>query len=179
MADNSSPYEMFLVGMADQRNASHPEKICKDPLPSSQVQRELCKIYLHQVDPIYKTLHQPSLRAFLLEGKPYLDDKPEDPAPTALARAVYYVATCSLSEEQCTELFDMSKDTMIAIHQKETDAALLRADFITSTDMTVLQAFALSLVCSSYTSFIVKSPAYTGYRSLLVLMIGPVESGPC
>lgn len=82
----------------------------------------------------------------MLDGEAYLDYRPGDPAPAALACAVCYVAVSSLGEQQCVNLFRMNKETMIAIHQKETETALLRADFITTSDLTVLQAFALSLV---------------------------------
>lgn len=158
---------MFIAGMANHDNAS------RSP---SQIQKQLCHIYLEQVDPIFKTLHQPSLRSFMLDDEAYLDYKPGDPAPAALACAVCYVATCSLSEQQCFELFRMNKETMVSIHQKETEAALLRADFITSNDLTVLQAFALSLVSSTSA---VGLAADAEHSSPPAPMIGAAESGLC
>lgn len=145
---NSTGFDMFLAGMADQENVSSPEYFVKEPFSPSQAQRQLLHVYLEHVDPVVKILHRPSLCAFLLHGQPYLDYEPGHPAPMALACSVYYLATCILSEKQCIELFRMSKETMVSINQKETDAALQRADFITSNDLTVLQAFVLSLVCS-------------------------------
>ena len=84
----------------------------------------------------------------MLDGGTYLDYEPGHPAPTALACAVCFIATCGLDERQCAELFGLSKGTMISAYEQETEAVLRRADFIISNDLTVLQAFVLSLVCS-------------------------------
>ena len=111
-----------------------------------QKQQHLCRIYLQYVDPIFKILHRPSVSAFLLEGKPYLDYDPGHPAPMALASAVCYAATSSLNEEDCLSSFEMSKEQMCALYQKQTEAKLHDADFITTNDLTVLQAYVLSLV---------------------------------
>lgn len=137
---------MFLAGMAGQGNVSPPERFENESFTPSQAQRQLCRVFLDRVDPVFKVNHRPTLCEFLLHGRPYLDYEPGHPAPAALACAVYYLAACCLSEQQCSEMFRMRKETMVSIHQKETDAALQRADFITSNDLTVLQAFVLSLV---------------------------------
>ena len=112
----------------------------------TQKQRNLCRIYLQYVDPIFKILHRPSISAFFLEGKPYLEYEPGHPAPMALASAVCYAATSSLNEEDCLSSFEMSKEQMCAFYQKQTEAKLHDADFITTNDLTVLQAYVLSLV---------------------------------
>ncbi|KAJ5081671.1 hypothetical protein NUU61_009935 [Penicillium alfredii] len=115
-------------------------------LPS--MRSKLCDIYLHNVDPLFKILHGPSLSAFLRDGRPYLDYEPEHQAPATLASAVYCAAVCTLSEEECLSLFAMEKRTVVADFQRETEAALARADFVTTNDVTVLQAYVLSLLAA-------------------------------
>ena len=111
-----------------------------------QTQKHLCRIYLQYVDPIFKILHLPSVNAFLLEGKSYLDYETGHPAPMALASAVCYAAASSLSEEDCLSSFEMSKEQMCDLYQKQTEEKLHDADFITTNDLTVLQAYVLFLV---------------------------------
>lgn len=106
----------------------------------------LCHTFLHQVDPVFKILHRPSLCSFLLEGRPYLHYDLGHPASEALKSAVYYAAACSTSDEQWPSNFVVSRKSAIAKYRRETDIGLSRADFINTDDLTVLQAFVLSLV---------------------------------
>lgn len=111
-----------------------------------QLQEFLCHIYLAQVDPVFKILHRPSLRALLLEEKPYLHYDLNHPAPAALKCAVFYAAACSISEVNWPTMMGSSRPAVLARYQSETEAALRRAEYITTNDLTVLQAFVLSLV---------------------------------
>ncbi|GES63577.1 C6 transcription factor [Aspergillus terreus] len=115
---------------------------------TGELEKELCRIFLEKVDPYFKILHKPSLSSFLLAGEPYLDYVPGHPAPTALAYAVYYAATCSLSDAECSRKFHTSKPVLIDRYQTETESALARLDFMTSNDLTILQAFVLFLLAS-------------------------------
>lgn len=81
-----------------------------------------------------------------MDGKPYLDYEPGHLAPTALAYSVYFAASCSLHDEESMRCFGIPKSSMVAKYQKEAEAALARADFITTNDLTVLQAYVLFLV---------------------------------
>ncbi|GFF52750.1 sugar transporter STL1 [Aspergillus udagawae] len=118
-------------------------------LPSEPVRRRrLVEIFLHQVDPILKILHRPSLCAYLLEGKPYLDYAPGDPVPAALASAVLYMASSTLAEGQCLALLGERKETVLTRYKDEAKAALARVDFLVTNHLTVLQALVLSLVAA-------------------------------
>lgn len=46
-------------------------------------------------------------------------------------------------------LFNIEKAAVVAEFQKETEEALARADFVTTNDLTVLQAYVLSLVSAN------------------------------
>lgn len=101
---------------------------------------------MQRVDLLCKILHRPSVKEFLVDGKPYLDYEPGHLAPIALAYSVYFAASCSLHDEESMRCFGIPKSSMIAKYQKEAEAALARADFITTNDLTVLQAYVLFLV---------------------------------
>ncbi|PYH89157.1 hypothetical protein BO71DRAFT_444765 [Aspergillus ellipticus CBS 707.79] len=127
-------------------NSGVGEPINREQPGTSHTHQQLCRIFLERVDPICKVLHRPSLKAFLVEGKPYLDYDLGHLAPTALAYTVYYAASCSLNDEECMRLFGVFKATMVARYQKEAESALARADFIITNDLTVLQAYVLFLL---------------------------------
>jgi hypothetical protein len=109
----------------------------------------LCDVFFHNVDPLFKVLHRPSLQAFLKDGKPYLDYEQDHKAPATLASAVYLCAVCTLDEAECQLMFNTNKKTVVAEFQKVTEVALARADFVTTNDLTVLQAYIISLVSTT------------------------------
>ena len=133
-----------LLAMANGGGTTNSE-----PPVTSSTHQQLCCLFMHRVDPICKILHRPSLKAFLVDGSPYLDYEPGHLAPTALAYSVYYAASCSLSDEESMHSFGIPKSTMVSRYQKDAEAALARADFITTNDLTVLQAYVLFLVRTS------------------------------
>ncbi|PLB49307.1 hypothetical protein P170DRAFT_426246 [Aspergillus steynii IBT 23096] len=115
--------------------------------PSSfTVQRSLVEVFLSRIDPVFKIIHQPSLRAYLLEGKQYLDYERGHHAPNTLASAIYYAAVCILNDQECNLLFQEPKSAVVARYRRVCDVALFRADFMTTNDLTVLQAFMISLL---------------------------------
>ncbi|KAB8211505.1 hypothetical protein BDV34DRAFT_219460 [Aspergillus parasiticus] len=115
-------------------------------LNSCGERQQLLYIYLTQVDPLVKILHRPSIQAHLLEGECYLNYEPWHPAPAALASAIYYAASCTVNQDICRSCFGMDKVSLITKYQKESTAALERADYLLTDDLTVLQAFVLSLI---------------------------------
>lgn len=116
------------------------------PLRESETDEQLLDLFFEQVDPVFKILHRSSLVEYLISGKPYLGYDLLHPAPAALAAAVRFASVSSLSKEQCMALFRATKDSMVSKYQTEVEDALARVDFIITNDMTVLQAFVLSLV---------------------------------
>ena len=115
--------------------------------PSPAVTAALCDIYLNHVDRIIKVLHRPSLKRHLLEGTPYPALKSSRDAENALDTAVFYAAVASMTDRQCYELFHCSRKEVLPEYQSACEMALERADLMRTTDMTVLQAFVLYLVC--------------------------------
>lgn len=142
-----------LVGSESSESMTGSPQSYKGLTISLYVRRQLCEIYLRNVDPVFKILHRPTLRTFLRDEQPYLDYEPDHPAPATLAWAVYYAAVCTIDDSQCQLLFGMDKKTITADLQKETEAALVKADFVTTNELTVLQAYVLSLVSNNEISY--------------------------
>ncbi|GKZ27197.1 hypothetical protein AbraIFM66951_005120 [Aspergillus brasiliensis] len=107
--------------------------------------QKLLHTYFTQIDPIVKIVHRPSLLAYVPGGKCYLQYDLWHPAPAALASAIYYAASCTLSQEAC-RTFGMDKASLISKYRKDLDCALERADYLVTNDLTVLQAFVISLI---------------------------------
>lgn len=118
---------------------------CEPPSDFRQL-RQLLQVYLTQVDPLVRILHRPSLFAFMLEGKCYLTYDQWHPAPTALASAICYAASCTLDPETCRFNFGVDKTSLVLKYQRDTYYALEQADYQLTDDLTVLQAFVISLV---------------------------------
>lgn len=106
----------------------------------------LCEVYLHQVDPIIKILHRPTVDRWLRRGHPYLHYPHGHVSTEALAWAVCYSAVCSMTEEQCQTLIQQSKPAAVAAYQQGCENSLDRAGYLTTDDIVVLQAFVLYLV---------------------------------
>lgn len=135
--------------MSDQRAETMPNESLsteRELFNSFRERQQLLHIFFTQVDPILRILHRPSLQAHLLGGKCYLNYAPWHPAPAALTSAVFYAASCALSPEICLACFGMDKASLISKHQSNTNYALQRADYLLTNDLTVLQAFVISLV---------------------------------
>lgn len=118
----------------------------REPALTINAEKALVQVFLEKVDPAFKILHAPSLKAFLLDGKPYLDYEPGHMAPAALSSAIYFAAACSITEDESKKLLDCNKGWLVARYQQESESALVKADFMTSNDLTILQAFVLFLV---------------------------------
>lgn len=113
---------------------------------SAKMSSQLCQVYLCQVDPIIKVLHRPSLSKFMLNGQRYLGYEPGHFAATCLCAAVCYSAVASMTEEQCQAMFSTAKSTTIIDYRTACEAALEKSDLLTTSDITILQAFILYLV---------------------------------
>ncbi|KAJ6095791.1 hypothetical protein N7486_006537 [Penicillium sp. IBT 16267x] len=145
---NPTGFGSAFVGSEGSESVSNSPQSLKAIHISPQTRRTLCELYLRNVDPVFKLLHRPSLRAFLYDDQPYLDYEHDHQAPTTLAFAVFSAAVCTIDDSQCQLLFGLDKKSAFADLQKETEAALIKADLFTTNDLTVLQAFVLSLLAA-------------------------------
>ncbi|KAK0727595.1 hypothetical protein B0T26DRAFT_672238 [Lasiosphaeria miniovina] len=117
------------------------------PMPQGRaLASQLCHIYLQQVDPCIKILHRPSIHKFLVRGQNYLAYPEGHASPRVLSAAVSYAAASSMTENQCRATFRTPKASLVADCRRACEIALNASGLLTTSDMTVLQAFLLYLV---------------------------------
>ncbi|KAI1482218.1 hypothetical protein F4774DRAFT_372141 [Daldinia eschscholtzii] len=133
-----------VIGIGSSTNSGLPttNSHLKGPIVTAQ----LCDIYLHQVDPIIKVLHRPSLSRFMQQGNRYLGYDTNHTSPVCLSSAVCYSAAASMTEEQCQQLFNIRKPALTAEYRAACEAAFESSELLTTNDITVLQAFVLYLI---------------------------------
>ncbi|KAK5089701.1 hypothetical protein LTR24_005970 [Lithohypha guttulata] len=113
------------------------------PLPE-QVST-LWHIFLENVNPLSKVIHVPSLEPAITETSAHLDKLPRN--LEALLFAIYSLAVLSLQPDECQAMLGESKTVLVGRYTTGTKRALSRAKFLGTSDLMVLQAFVLHLLC--------------------------------
>ncbi|KAI4113421.1 MAG: hypothetical protein LQ345_005595 [Seirophora villosa] len=104
-----------------------------------------CNVYLHNVDPVFKVLHAPSLRKYMQEGSPTLDCSPGNRGLEALKMAICYAAAVSMTDAECRHRLGEARTMLVATYRAGTERALGRADFLNSMEISTLQALTIYL----------------------------------
>ena len=107
---------------------------------------QLCYIYLQQVDPMVKILHRPSISKLMIHGRQYLGYPVGHLSVQAIRFSACYAAASSLTENQCQNMFQIKKSSLVAECRRVCEAAIENSGLLTTRDITVLQAFVLYLV---------------------------------
>ncbi|EAW06393.1 Zn(II)2Cys6 domain-containing transcription factor nscR [Aspergillus clavatus NRRL 1] len=123
-----------------------PLTTSKALLHDSTMVRQLCQVFLQQVDPIIKILHRPSLSRWMINGERYLAYPEGHRSIEALGSAVCYSAISSMTENQCRVMFQTNKASLVAESRASCEIAIGRSGLLTTRDITVLQAFVLYLM---------------------------------
>ncbi|KAL6877110.1 fungal-specific transcription factor domain-containing protein [Trichoderma novae-zelandiae] len=112
------------------------------PLPSHGT--FLWSVYLENVDPLLKILHVPTMEAILRDAR----RNPEKLAPgnEPLVFAVYFAAVVTLEEADVQTNFSTSKEEVLAQFRFAVEQSLAKANFLNTSDFTVVQALALFLL---------------------------------
>lgn len=108
--------------------------------------RQIMSIYMERVDSLVPILHCGLFGDYLISRKPYLEYDTDHPAPAALAWAVRYLTIGTINDDQCFHMFGVERGPLLARYQKTTQSALEKADYISTEDLTTLQAFVLFVV---------------------------------
>lgn len=106
----------------------------------------LWQTFLDNVNPLTKIIHAPTMQQLVLEAAGDLEHVPQ--GLEALMFAIYTFAVTSLSTIECESMFGEAKSTLLAKYRLGTQQALVGAGFLRSSDLVILQAFVLFLVCS-------------------------------
>ena len=104
----------------------------------------LWQTFLDNVNPLSKIFHAPSVQQKVLDATADVEDIPK--GTEALMFSIYAAATISMNEPECQKLFNEKKEVVLARFQSGARRALRIAGYLRSSDIVVLQAFALYLV---------------------------------
>ncbi|KAM5349497.1 hypothetical protein ACJ41O_006002 [Fusarium nematophilum] len=104
----------------------------------------LWQIFAEAVNPLIKIVHVPTLQQRILDASWGL---PNSPKPlTAIMFAIYTLAVTSMSPDECMASFNETRDVLLTRYRTATIRALIAADFLTTRDFEVMQAFVLFLL---------------------------------
>ncbi len=123
----------------------------------------LWQTFLDNVNPLIKVIHVPTVQQQLLEASENLEDVSK--SMEALMFAIYSLAAISMSNIECESIFGETKNALITRYRNATRYALIAADFITTSDLVVLQAFVLFLVSDVF--FNVNRTQYKAFINLI------------
>ncbi|RDL35434.1 uncharacterized protein BP5553_07365 [Venustampulla echinocandica] len=127
--------DLLLPGPAvDDLASLHP--------PPVQIFR-LWQTFLDNINPLIKLFHAPTVQQQVLEASANLNAA--STKIQVLMFGIYSMAIASLSEEECKVMFDGDKETLLNQYQSGARQALLRASFLRTSDMTILQGYMLYL----------------------------------
>ena len=115
--------------------------------PPRKVLIALLDTYIYRVDSVLKVIHAPSLRGLLLSKEQDLAEPLQCPSLGALMFAICFTATCTLTELESRNIFMEEKGKTMNRFRLATEVMLSRANLLTTSDITVLQAFVVYLVC--------------------------------
>jgi hypothetical protein len=104
----------------------------------------LWQIFLDRVNPLTKVIHAPSLQPLMVESASGSRNVP--PNAQALLFAIYNMAIISMTDAECRQIIDMSRDEALQRCSDGVRAALIKANFLKAHDLTTLQAFVLYMV---------------------------------
>lgn len=106
--------------------------------------QELWRIYQINVAPLIAIIHRPSVEEMVYQVSDSLNP---DPAHVVLLLSVCYAAIVRMDQDQCIEILGEDSETCIQKYKLAMDQALVRANFIKSQNIHVLQAAVLFLLC--------------------------------
>ncbi|RYP74727.1 hypothetical protein DL770_007546 [Monosporascus sp. CRB-9-2] len=112
------------------------------PLPS-QIPF-IWQVYVENVDPLVKILHVPTMNKIIRDCRNGMNNL--SPGLEALMFSIYFGSITSMEEDEVKLNFGVDKATLVNKHRFATEQALAKANFLTTSELVVVQAFTLFLV---------------------------------
>ena len=112
--------------------------------PNPLIIFRLWQIFLDNVNPLIKIVHAPTIQRGLLDASARLDNISKE--WEALMFAIYLSAINSMSADECQMIMGEDKDILFRKYHSVAKSALLRANFTSSLNILLLQAFTLYLL---------------------------------
>ena len=130
----------FLLSNA----ATHSAAELKAMHPRPLIIFRLWQVFLDNINPLTKLLHAPTVQQHLLDASANLDKISRE--WEALMFAIYLSAIQSMPPHECQNVMGEAKGVLVRRYHAAVRSALLRADFTSSLDLLLVQAFALYLL---------------------------------
>lgn len=124
-------------------NSQSIDMLSLHPLPNQIA--AYWETYKDRVDPLVKVLHIPSIEPTVLSASSHLSNLSK--GFESLLFTIYYAAVTSLDNAQCVQKLGEEKPVLLARYRFGIEQALARANFLTTEEMVVLQAFVIFLMC--------------------------------
>jgi hypothetical protein len=105
---------------------------------------KLWQLYLDNINPLVKLFHAPTVQQILSDASGDLGDIPRN--VEALLFAIYCITIESLGDGDCINLLGQSKAVASQRFRSGAQHALINANLLKTSDLMVLQAFALFIV---------------------------------
>ncbi|KAH7157277.1 fungal-specific transcription factor domain-containing protein [Dactylonectria estremocensis] len=131
--------DAFILG------CNPPDDIPSNLHPSPSQIPFYWQTFVENVDPLIKIFHIPTMDKFMREIQ--RDITSLSPPEDALMFVIYLAAVTSMSQNEVHDLLGQDKDTLVARYRLATKRALARADFMSTSNLTTLQAIVLFLFC--------------------------------
>ena len=141
-----APLEKFLnagdLALSSSATYSAADLVALHPNPL--IIFRLWQIFLDNVNPLIKIVHAPTTQRRLLDASADLENISKE--WEALMFAIYLAAIQSMSADDCQIIMGESKDILFRRYNSAAKSALLRANFTSSLDILLVQAFTLYLL---------------------------------
>ena len=112
--------------------------------PPPELMYKLWHVFLDNVNPLTKIIHQPTLQSAIFDASFNLEKVSR--GLEALMFAIYASATYSMSETECKDILREEKSDLLARYRLGLRKALVRANFLATSEIAVLQAYTIYLL---------------------------------
>ena len=130
----------FLLNSAVTHSATELRSVHPKPL----IMFRLWQVFLDNVNPLTKIIHAPTTQQRLLDASANLEKITKE--WEALMLAIYLSAIQSMSTDECQSIMGEKKGVLIRKYHLAVRSALLKANFTSSLDILLVQAFTLYLL---------------------------------
>ncbi|KAI0153089.1 hypothetical protein GGR57DRAFT_513333 [Xylariaceae sp. FL1272] len=116
------------------------------PRTSPAVWGLLLDVYKERVDNVYKLLHWPTVLSSIVALNQAHQDVTLRSTTYALQFSIYFMAVCTLSDEETQRLLFRSRQDLISLYRTAAEVCLSEANLLGRPDFAVLQAFVIYIM---------------------------------
>jgi hypothetical protein len=149
--DNSAPHSVEAADSSPSFIFQDSNSVVSSDLvrPSYAHSGVLFQLYFANVDPVCKILHRPTATTYFSNLEALVDPLTNQfkfKSFAAVTFAMYFAAVVSMPPEECLTQLGDSKDVLVVRFRRDTEVALVAADFLNSLEIITLQALTIYIV---------------------------------